>query len=80
VERFIRKCPREYRLSGLYIIDSICRNGLSIARKLETAHKIDRQQVDYIKEYSQRFARGLDDTLRLVIESGELAKVLLHNN
>ncbi|KAI8055048.1 hypothetical protein BDF22DRAFT_675086 [Syncephalis plumigaleata] len=60
VERFIRKCPREYRL-----LDS---------RKLETTHKIDRQQIDYTKEYNQRFARSLDDMFRLVIDSGELAK------
>ncbi|KAI9595678.1 hypothetical protein BDF19DRAFT_441239 [Syncephalis fuscata] len=74
VERFIRKCPREYRLSGLYLIDSICRQGLSVARKLEAAQKISRQELGFTKEYAQRFARDLSNMVHLVIDSGELAK------
>lgn len=64
IERFIGKHSAKYRLSGLYIIDSVCRHSKS---------KFKAKDV-----YSPRFAKNLEKTVMLAWEHepsrvGELA-------
>ncbi len=39
VEDFIKKCPREYKVPGLYVIDAIIRNCKSQAELKQTTSK-----------------------------------------
>ncbi|RKP09005.1 hypothetical protein THASP1DRAFT_29196 [Thamnocephalis sphaerospora] len=73
VEKFIQKCPREYRLSGVYLVDSICRQGPSLARKLGPAEGIGKQELGYVNEYATRFGRGLEAMFRLLVAAGDVA-------
>jgi hypothetical protein len=75
IEKFIQKCPREYRLSGMYLIDSICRQGPILAKKLGPEQGIGSQELGYVHEYPARFGRGLESMFCLLVAAGDLSMV-----
>lgn len=65
VEKFIQKCKTEYKIPGLYVIDSIVRQS--------------RHQFGPEKDvFAPRFARNMENTFAYLFKCPPEDKVLLH--